>query len=105
MAKTQRGAPGVGHMVVRIRPAVIRLHTLAGYEKGRAFFTREGDRIYGRGMRYESASYGNPRLRSAVLILKDLGLLQPDSPSSSLLRLSKDGIKWLQDDLQRKAVE
>lgn len=48
----------------------------------------EGERVYGRGRRYDRAAVGSARLPSAIRILKDTGLLDEDG------RMTETGRRW-----------
>jgi len=88
------------HIIQRF---IIRQHLWIAIEKSGPFFYVDGDRIIGLKKRYEKPAYGNPRLASAVIILKDLELLVSDRDDPNLVRLSKEGKQWLKNELCRKS--
>jgi hypothetical protein len=80
----------------------VRLHQSLAYQKSGSFLYTEEGRIRGR-KRYEWPSYGNGRLPSAVLILKDLGLLFAGDAGLKVVRLTADGRDWLKAEFERIA--
>jgi hypothetical protein len=77
---------------------VIRLHLSLAYQKSGSFFFVDDERIRGRGKRYESPAYGNGRFPSALLILRDLDLLEDVPDSDGLVRRTSDGDALLKDE-------
>jgi hypothetical protein len=77
---------------------VVRLHQELAYQKSGSFLYTDEGRIIGR-KRYEKPGYGNGRLPSAILILKDLGLLAAHKDNEMLTQLTDEGRKWLQAQL------
>ncbi len=77
----------------------VRLHQSLAYQKSGSFLYTDEGRIRGR-KRYEWPGYQNGRLPSAVLILKDLGLLHSEDGDSRRLRLTDDGRQWLKHELE-----
>jgi hypothetical protein len=74
---------------------VIRLHLALAYQKSGAHFYLDEDRIIGRDKHFGRPELTNPRLRSAVQILKDLGLLENYPGHVSLHRTTEEGKKVL----------
>jgi len=79
---------------------VIRLHLSLAYQKSGSFFFLDDERIRGRGKRYDSPSYGNGRFASAILILRDLNLLEEVPDANGLLRRTADGDALLKAELR-----
>ena len=77
---------------------VIRLHLSLAYQKSGSFFFVDEERIRGRGKRYDSPSYGNGRFASAILILRDLNLLDTVPDADELLHRTADGDSLLKDE-------
>jgi hypothetical protein len=79
---------------------VIRLHLSLAYQKSGSFFFVDEERIRGRGKRYDSPSYGNGRFASAILILRDLNLLEEVPDADGLLHRTADGDSLLKNELR-----
>jgi len=74
---------------------VIRLHLTLAYQKSGAYFYLDEDHIIGRDKYFDNPRLSNPRLRSALQILWDLGLLENDSQKAILRRMTGRGEKLL----------
>lgn len=77
---------------------VIRQHELLGYDKAAsadAMILHASDGVLSVSGEYGGVTIGNPRLPSAVQILKDLGLINVDG-----VGLTQEGASWLDEELQ-----
>jgi hypothetical protein len=83
---------------------VIRQHEALAYERSRAgakaLLEVDGDRVRVQG-NYDEIGVSNPRFNNAVLILKDLALLE-DKKDLELTVLTKEGRAYLATELRRK---
>ncbi len=83
---------------------VVQQHQSLSYEKtwagDRCLIQVDGPRVISKG-NYEKIGMGNPRLRSAIQILKDLGLIEDDS--EQVTRLTMEGKKYLQQEMARES--
>jgi hypothetical protein len=87
------------HLINRF---VIQLHQILAYQKSGAFFYSDQDLIRWRGKNYDDSSYGNPRFNSAILILKDLGLLDECKDNSRILSLTNEGKHLLRAEMAKE---
>ena len=82
---------------------VVQQHQSMSYEKtwagDRCLIQVDGPRVISKG-NYEKIGMGNPRLRSAIQILRDLGLIEDDS--EQITRLTKEGKKFLEQEMVRE---
>jgi len=85
-----------------INKFVIQLHQILAYQKSGAFFYSDQDVIRWRGKNYDSPAYGNPRFNSALIILKDLGLLAEPEDNPKILSLTKIGKQLLGAELAKE---
>ena len=85
-----------------INKYVIQLHQILAYQKSGALFYSDQDLIRWRGKNYDDPSYGNPRFSSAILILKDLGLLIENKDNPKVLSLTVGGNKLLHTELMKE---
>jgi len=83
---------------------VIRLHLSLAYQRSGSFFYVDGERIRGRGKRYDEPGYGNGRFPSALRILEDLRLVATD-PDDGLTRRTPDGDKVLKAELAKDGAQ
>jgi hypothetical protein len=83
---------------------VVRQHQAMSYAKSasgdRCLLQMDGDKVFATG-RYDEIGLGNPRLRSALQILKDLGLME--ETDDDVTRLTKEGRKLLAQELAKEA--
>ena len=83
---------------------VVRQHQAMSYEKSssgdRCLFQTDGEKVITTG-RYDKIGIGNPRLLSAVQVVKDLGLLE--DTDDGVTRLSKEGKEFLRVELAKEA--
>lgn len=83
---------------------VVQQHQSLSYEKtwvgDRCLIQVDGPRVISKG-NYEKIGMGNPRLRSAIQILKDLSLIEDDS--EQVTRLTMEGKKYLQQEMARES--
>jgi len=84
---------------------VVRQHEVLSYDKSSdgssSFFHTDQESIHWRNRNYDRPSCHNPRLRSAILILKDLALLAEDTEDPSILALTAEGDKLLREELAK----
>jgi hypothetical protein len=78
---------------------VIRLHLSLAYDKSGSFFYSDSGRILGQGQPYDKPSYGNARFRSALMILKDIGLLKESGSDKNVFKRTREGDRFLFDEL------
>ena len=76
---------------------VIRLHLTLAYQKSGAHFYLDEDRVIGRDKHFGSPKLSNPRLRRALQILWDLGLLDDDPDEATLRRMTERGEKVFEE--------
>ncbi len=83
---------------------VVRQHQAMSYAKSssgdRCLLQTDGDKVFATG-RFEKLSPPNPRLRSALQILKDLGLMEDGD--DGVTRLTKEGRSFLAQELAKEA--
>jgi hypothetical protein len=84
---------------------VVRQHQSMSYEKSwtgdRCLLQVDGPKVFSTGG-YEKIGMGNPRLRSAIQILIDLGLME--EAEDGVTHLTKDGKKFLQQELRKEGI-
>jgi hypothetical protein len=82
----------------------VRQHQAMSYAKSssgdRCLLQTDGDKVFTTG-RFEKLSPPNPRLRSALQILKDLGLME--DTDEGVTRLTKEGRTFLAQELAKEA--
>ena len=82
---------------------VVRQHQSMSYEKSwtgdRCLLQVDGPKVFSTGG-YEKIGMGNPRLRSAIQILIDLGLME--EAEDGVTHLTKDGKKFLKQELRKE---
>jgi hypothetical protein len=83
---------------------VVRQHQAMSYEKSwagdRCLLQVDGSKVFSTGG-FDKIGMGNPRLHSAVQILKDLGLMEDDG--DGVTHLTKEGEQFLRDELKKEA--
>lgn len=83
---------------------VVRQHLSMSYEKSwagdRCLLQVDGPKVFSPGG-FDKIGMGNPRLRSAVQILKDLGLME--DADNDVSHLTKEGRQFLQQELRKEA--
>jgi len=86
---------------------IVRQHCSLAYEKSKgptaSMFHVDGDRIRGNGS-YGKIGVGNPRYRSAVCVLQDLGLIVRDDDTGTM-SLTEDGLSYLTRELTSEAKQ
>ena len=84
---------------------VVQQHQAMSYEKTwtgeRCLLQVDGPRIVSTGG-YDKIGMGNPRLRSAIQILTDLGLIEEDE--EEVTRLTSEGEAFLKDEMVKEAT-
>lgn len=84
----------------------VRQHQTMSYEKSwsgdRCLLMAEGDKVRSPGG-YEKIGLGNPRVWSAIRVLKDLGLLADDE--EGVTRLTNEGADFLTRELAKEAAD
>ncbi len=90
-----------------IQRFVVRQHETLAYDKsrsgGKILFHTERGRIIGRGIPYDAIGVTNPRFRSAIQVLLDLGWMQKQE--DGILALTADGIECLERELAAMEAE
>ncbi len=90
-----------------IQRFVVRQHETLAYDKsrsgGKILFHTERGRIIGRGIPYDAIGVTNPRFRSAIQVLLDLGWMQKQE--DGILALTADGIECLERELAGMEAE
>jgi hypothetical protein len=85
---------------------VVRQHQSMSYEKSwagdRCLLQLDGPKVFSTGG-FDKIGMGNPRLGSAVQILKDLGLME--DADNDVTHLTKEGRQFLQQELNKEAKE
>lgn len=76
---------------------VINLHLSLAYQKSGAHFYIDANRIVGRDKLFDIPELSNPRLRNAIQIINDLGLLESDTENHSLQFLANRGKEVLEE--------
>jgi hypothetical protein len=83
---------------------VVRQHQAMSYAKSssgdRCLLQTDGEKVFATG-HYDEIGLGNPRLRSALQILKDLGLME--DTDDDVTRLTKEGQQFLAQELAKEA--
>jgi hypothetical protein len=83
---------------------VVRQHQAMSYAKSssgdRCLLQTDGGKVFATG-HYDEIGLGNPRLRSALQILKDLGLME--DTDDGVTRLTKEGRSFLAQELAKEA--
>jgi hypothetical protein len=81
---------------------IVRQHQAMSYEKGfdRCLLQIDGSKIFSTGS-FEKIGMGNPRLGSAVQIVKDLGLTE--DAEDGVTHLTKEGEEFLRQELKTEA--
>lgn len=83
---------------------VVQQHQSMSYEKTwtgeRCLLQIDGQKLVSTG-NYDRIGMGNPRLRSAIQIIKDLGLMEDDEDGAS--RLTPEGRQFLKRELDRES--
>jgi hypothetical protein len=83
---------------------VVRQHQSMSYEKSwagdRCLLQVDGPKVFSTGG-FDKIGMGNPRLRSAIQILKDLGLME--DADNDVTFLTKEGQQFLQQELRKEA--
>jgi hypothetical protein len=83
---------------------VVRQHQAMSYEKSwagdRCLLQVDGSKIFSTGG-FDKIGMGNPRLHSAVQILKDLALME--DAEDGVTHLTKEGKQFLRDELKKEA--
>jgi hypothetical protein len=83
---------------------VVRQHQSMSYEKSslgdRCLLQTDGEKVIATG-RYDEIGIGNPRLLSAVQVVKDLGLME--DTDDGVTRLTKEGEEFLRAELAKEA--
>jgi len=87
------------HLIHRF---IVQLHQVLAYQKKGAFFYSDQDHIHWRNKNYDTTSYKNPRLFSAILILKDLGLLAESENNPNIINLTAEGDRLLRTELAKE---
>jgi hypothetical protein len=84
---------------------VVQQHQAMSYEKTwtgeRCLLQVDGPRIVSTGG-FDKIGMGNPRLRSAIQILTDLGLIEVDE--EEVTRLTSEGEAFLRDEMGKEAT-
>jgi hypothetical protein len=82
---------------------VVRQHQAMSYAKSssgdRCLLQTDGEKVFATG-RYDDVGLGNPRLRSALQILKDLALMEDND--DGVTRLTKEGRSFLAQELAKE---
>src|SRR5262249_33344259 len=83
---------------------VVRQHQAMSYEKtasgDRCLLQTDGEKVSATG-RYDEIGIGNPRLASALQVVKDLGLLE--DTDDGVTRLTEEGEEFLRAELAKEA--
>jgi hypothetical protein len=83
---------------------IIRQHQAMSYEKSssgdRCLLQTDGEKVIATG-RYDEIGIGNPRLLSAVQVVKDLGLMK--DTDDGVTHLTKEGKEFLRAELAKEA--